>query len=542
MKHNVESGEFHPYPHMKLTGEAFPRLLATRRLADDGAEYFGAFLNRTAVRIMIDLLNRTFRLRTCDIPIDGSFAVPCTQYYARRCVAPCVASLCTESEYEKQVELVRLFLKNERGEFRSEMLRRIEAAAGDLEFEKAAVLRDVLKTIGDFWENPRYQIWLDDTVDTYGFDDEDAALSFFLVTQRLRRTLGTHVFKAYADPEFAGETLGRIIESMYQFYAPREIRVPADFEGRRDVAHRLSERFGREISIKIVPQRSLGITAGRALHKKQDELHLSVLAKPETVAETAANLKKIFTLAAIPKQVEAHDVAHISSTSFVAARIVHDIHDRRIAAFEYLNSTKKSEPAALAELVARREIKTDSEIGLILVDGGRTQLNAAVAALGKAPRTFKVISAVKPPGRHSEISHFLTEDGRRVEFDVTSGTHRLLLAVRDEVHELANSVHRLTRDMAGFYDLAGILPSIDEATRQMLIADVGSIRRITEMTDEQIRKMFGVKLAEPLVRDLENYRSGNSVDVLPLIVPIRYDEFAGGAGDLRPILTRGDKT
>src|SRR5215218_8498766 len=146
----------HPYPHFKLTGEAFPRLLATRRLVDDGSEYFGAFLNRTAVRILIDLLNRTFRLRTCDIPIDGSFAVPSTQYYARRCVAPCVASLCTKSESERQVQLVGLFLKNERGAFRSEMLTRIEIAAEDLEFERAAILRDVLKAIDEFWENPRY--------------------------------------------------------------------------------------------------------------------------------------------------------------------------------------------------------------------------------------------------------------------------------------------------------------------------------------------------------------------------------------------------
>jgi excinuclease ABC subunit C len=234
-------------------------------------------------------------------------------------------------------------------------------------------------------------------------------------------------------------------------------------------------------------------------------------------------------------------VAHISATSFVAARVVHDIHDRRTAAFEYLNSTHRHEPAALAELVARRDIKTDSEIGLMLVDGGKTQLNAAVEALGKTPRTFRVVSAVKPPGRHSEISHFLTEDGGRIEFDVTSGTHRLLLAIRDEVHELANSVHRLTRDMAGFYELAGVLPSIDEAGRQKLIADVGSIRRITELPDEKIRKMFDGELARLLIRDLKNYRNGNSVDVLPLIVPIRYDEFAGGAEDLRPILTRGGK-
>ena len=87
------------HPHIKLTNEDFPRPLATRILRDDGDEYFGAFLSRTNVRILIDFLNRTFRLRSCAIEIDGSFPVPCTQSYAKRCVAPCVASLCARERY-----------------------------------------------------------------------------------------------------------------------------------------------------------------------------------------------------------------------------------------------------------------------------------------------------------------------------------------------------------------------------------------------------------------------------------------------------------
>ena len=99
---------------MKLTAEAFPRLLSTRNIADDGAEYFGPFLNRTAARILIDFLNQTFRLRSCTIEIDGNFAVPCTQYYAKRCVAPCVKSLCSIEEYQAFIGLTRLFLQNHR--------------------------------------------------------------------------------------------------------------------------------------------------------------------------------------------------------------------------------------------------------------------------------------------------------------------------------------------------------------------------------------------------------------------------------------------
>src|SRR5687768_18402799 len=102
------------HPHIKLTSEAYPRALATRMIKDDGDEYFGAFLNRTSVRILIDFLNRTFRLRSCAIEIDGTFPIPCTQYFSKRCVAPCVASMCDHQSYLAMVEMVRLFRSEER--------------------------------------------------------------------------------------------------------------------------------------------------------------------------------------------------------------------------------------------------------------------------------------------------------------------------------------------------------------------------------------------------------------------------------------------
>ena len=117
------------YPHIKLTREPFPRVLATRIIADDDAEYFGAFLNRTNARMLLDFLNRTFRLRSCDIEVDGSFNYPCTMHYKRRCIAPCVRDLANSEDYEEIVGLVRLFLLNDRPLFRSVLSSRIADAS-----------------------------------------------------------------------------------------------------------------------------------------------------------------------------------------------------------------------------------------------------------------------------------------------------------------------------------------------------------------------------------------------------------------------------
>src|SRR6478735_6967952 len=146
------------YPQFKLTNEEFPRALATRILKQDGDEYFGAFLNRTNVRVLIDFLNRTFRLRSCTIAIDGSFAVPCTQYFAKRCVAPCVANLCDRRSYFKMVDLVRMFLRNDRELFLAAISRRIDHASEILDFESAAFFRDILQNVQTFWSNGRYQV------------------------------------------------------------------------------------------------------------------------------------------------------------------------------------------------------------------------------------------------------------------------------------------------------------------------------------------------------------------------------------------------
>ena len=139
------------YPHLKLTSERFPRVVATRLIEDDGSEYFGAFLNRTSARMLLDFVNRTFRLRSCEIPVDGSFNYPCTMYYKRRCCAPCVAELCDDAEYAERVNWVRLFLRNERELLREVFLRRIESVAGELDFELASRLRDRIGEIEEYW-------------------------------------------------------------------------------------------------------------------------------------------------------------------------------------------------------------------------------------------------------------------------------------------------------------------------------------------------------------------------------------------------------
>jgi len=524
------------YPHIKLTSEQYPRALATRILRDDGDEYFGAFLNRTSVRILIDFLSRTFRLRTCTIAIDGSFPVPCTQYYARRCVAPCVASLTDRETYLEIVQLARLFLRNDRELLRASIAKTIEHAAEQLDFESATLFRDMLQQIESFWSQPRWQVWLEDSTDVFELDVHADIVYVILVSQRRRRILGEKVFAfPNSEDDDVSMTLREVIDQFYQYHLPREIRVSHDFAGRIPLAKELGKRFGRKIAINIATDANRRVTAERAVDVTKARLAMERMKRRMTVAGLQNQLVTMFDLRSRPVRIEAFDVAHISATGFAAAVSVwkdgKDLPDD----YEHWVSDRESELDTLRAFVAARVARTGPD--LILIDGGAAQLQAAIDAVANARSNVHIIAAVKPKGKHASISHFLTEDGRRVEYDQDAPAFRLLHRLRDDAHDLANRTHRLGRDMLHFYELAAIVPSLDERERQELLRELGSIRSITALDASEFEKRFGKKKAAAIGRDLVAAQN-ISADAKPLIVPIRYVETDGEAEDLIPIETR----
>ncbi len=530
------------YPHMKITAEDFPRVLATRRFEDDESEYFGAFLSKTAVRILIDFVNRTFRLRSCDIKIDGNFPVPCTQYYRKRCLAPCVESICGREEYLERVALVRLFLSNRRELLVSELTRRINAAAEDLDFETAASWRDILLAVEEFWSNPRWQVWLDDATDTFVADETVAGEFIYLATQRGRHILGRKVFQL---PRGGGispdEALESIISNFYQFHLPKEIHISIDFENRKELAKTLTLKFGRQAKISLVRPDQHLITSMRALQTARSENELDFVKAKATPRQVMGELKRLFGLQKLPSRIEAFDVAHISGTSFVAASAVWEngrfaTEEYRILVSDPMRST--NELQALSDAVlSRLSDPSLATADLILIDGGRPQLNA-VRTAWKTTNCVAVtlIGAVKPAGKHSAVSHFLTELGERMEFDAYNPAHLILQLLRDAAHDLANRSHRDLRDMVHHYELSALLPSITESERRKLMLTVGSIRKIPTLSKTEFTQIVGDAAASKIIADLDSAKESDR-PATPLIVPISFVAEGGDADDLRPITT-----
>lgn len=536
--YNVSLADERLYPFLKITREDFPRLLVTRKIADDEADYYGAFLPSTGVRFWLEFINRTYRLRTCQILIDGNFPSPCTQFYVKRCVAPCVSSLCDREMYIELVNLVRLFLQNKR-EFLVEVLTgKITAATENLEFEKASFWRDVLRATNKAFAKKALHLWLDDTVDTFEIEERNEQVLVYLVTQRGRRTLGKKVFAFQNEIGLKTEDiLSDIIWQYYEFHAPKEVRLPFDFPSRRLLAAALIKRENHSVKFTVINEKNERKTSLQALKRAKFDFDFRQIKPSPKTEDILQELKEIFGFAYEPAKIEAFDVAHISGQDFTAAKSVWENGKFVTSENEFWLLDEESEHKSLESAIEQRfTSKVYSLPDVLLIDGGKSQLQAALNAVSFLKnRKFTIVGAVKPLGRHGEISHFILENGTTVKFSITSEAMRILLRLRDEAHDLANKVHRQRREISHFYELAKILPSINEGERRVLVQKFGSLKALSIAKAEELEKFLDKEKAEIALRDLKEYRENPLSDVKPLIVPIRFDDPNGEAGDLQPL-------
>lgn len=536
MKNNLSLSDQRLYPYLKITSEKAPRLLVTRKIENDSAEYFGAFLPETGVRFFINFLNKLFKLRTCTIEIDGNFDVPCPQFYAKRCLAPCVRNLCDEKEYSESVELLRLFLERRKDILSEKILEKIDFFASDFDFESAAEWRDKLNAIEDFWKKNEWILWLDDAADNWEIERRDGEIFVFLVTMRGRKNMGKRVFvfeNKFSDEEVFEE----ILPDFYRFHAPAEIRVSRDFPDRKIFADALSKRENRKVKVTVTSEKNQKKTIDRAIERNKHEFDLRKIKTPISTENLQKEIKRIFKLKNPPTRIEAFDVAHISGTNPVGANAVWENGKFIASEYKFWFFDETGELEILQNSVAARFSNDEKTLpDLLLIDGGNSQLKATLKALENfKDRKFFIISAVKPPRQHSEISHFLTENGEKILFENDSDAFRFLQRLRDEAHEAANSVHRTRRDFSHFYELASVLPSLDEKLRREILRKFGSINSLKNITPENLKAEFDLKVAEIMWKDLQNYESNGGKKIEIPIVPIRYDDPNGDAQNLQPL-------
>ncbi|MBA3442732.1 MAG: excinuclease ABC subunit UvrC, partial [Pyrinomonadaceae bacterium] len=492
-RYNVLLKDDKQYPHLKLTvNEAFPRVMITRRVQRDGALYFGPFLPASLARRTIDLINRTFQLRSCEIEIDGSLPRPCLEYHIKRCLGPCVKDLCMPAEYTEAVRDVRLFLEGKNRELADELDGRMNAAAEEMRYELAAKYRDMRKVVLALSEQQKMATSPDRDVDIFGYYREASRLALQLFTMREGKIVGRREFfwEDLSEDEFNPSSfLSEVLTQYYSTdYVPREINVPVDFEDRELLEQALTERKGRRVRI-LDPQRGEKRDMIDLVEKNAQiafEQRFRVL-KPD-MQRVLEELQEALELPRLPARIESFDVSNIQGADNVAAMVVFEngkINRAEGRRFKIKTVEGANDFASMREAVFRRYRRQLDEGNplpdLIMIDGGRGQVSSAGDAMRELGlEAVPVVGVVKPPGRHNEVSHLLLKGRERepVYLDQHTPVLRFIQMVRDETHKAAISYHRKRREIRDFTSELTAIPGVGDKRKNRLLRNFGSITRI----------------------------------------------------------------
>jgi len=512
-RYNVNLKDDKSYPHLKLTiNEPFPKVVITRRIQRDGALYFGPFLPASLARKTIDLINRTFQLRTCDIEIDGKAPRPCLEYHIKRCLGPCVKGLCTPEQYQESVRDVRLLLEGRNKELADTLAERMAQASEDMRYEMAAKYRDLRKTVIRLSEQQKMATSPERDVDIFAYYREGSRLALQLFTMRAGHIVGRREFfwEDLTEDEFdPAEFLSEVLAQYYASdYVPKEIHVPVDFADRELLERALSVRRGRRVKI-LYPQRGEKrdlIDLGEKNAKLAFEQRFRVL-KPD-MKRVLEELQETLELPRFPARIESFDISHIQGAENVAGMVVCDngkMNRSEYRKFRIRGVEGANDTASMRETVFRRYRRLLDEgkplPDLIMIDGGKGQLNAAADAMSELGlEAVPMVGIVKPPQRHNEVAYLLVK-GREHEpiyLDSHSLILRLLQMIRDETHRFAVTYHRKRRELRDFTSELTAIPGVGQKRKGRLLRHFGSIQRIARATVPELAPFVGRKAAEEI--------------------------------------------
>jgi excinuclease ABC subunit C len=490
-RYNIVLRDDKHYPFIRLNlKDPFPALQVVRRIKNDGALYFGPYVPAGTMWNLMALINRTFPLRTCR-SIAGR--TRCLEYHLGRCLAPC-EGLVSREEYAEIVREVRLVLEGKDREVIQELERQMHQAAERLEYERAALLRNQIASLRHATESQRVISARGEDQDAFGLAQEGSEVQVQLLVVRGGRLIGRDslAFQGVAV-DGAGELLGSLLAQYYlgSRQVPPTIltsHAPSETELLEAM---LSARAGRQVEIRVPERGPKAHLVEMAVGNAQAILAQS-LTSTAAREKAMAEVQELLGLPALPRRIECSDISDISGVLAVGSLITFvDGQPRRS---DYKRFRIRSVPGAddyamLHEVLQRRFAKTDWPLpDLLLIDGGRGQLNVGVLAAKEAGlNDLPVASLAKEeelvfrPGRAAPIR---LPDGSR-------GRH-LLQQVRDETHRFALAYHRTLRGQNGLTSVLDQVPGIGPRRKRLLLQRFGSVRRLRAASIEELRMVGGL--------------------------------------------------
>jgi len=556
-KYNILLRDDKNYPYLQLTtNEAFPRVLVARRVERDGSFYAGPFLPAHFARRTMSLTHRLFGIRSCNEVITGKRGRPCLEYDIKRCIAPCVDTICSAEEYGGAVRMTQLFLEGKNDELTTTLRGRMLDAAAHERFEEAAQLRDAMRTVQTLHDRQQKMATAElGHRDVFGLKLGPAGVAIQVFQVRGGRVVER--IELGTEDAIVGSSEGEVLEAaIAQFYeirgAPPEVHVPGEPDEREALESWLSDRAGRRVKI-LVPQRGekrgfVDLANRNANIAYQTRFNQARAAQYDAL-ET---LQHVLALPTLPRRIECFDISTIQGSETVASMVVCE--DGRMRRGEYRKfrirgttrlstldarlssldgrllplatrrlplvaglSTNEQRAtsdeqratsnerranddfASMHEVVQRRYRKLLEQGGpfpdLVVIDGGKGQLSTAYSALEELGLANLVAVGI---AKREEL--LFTRDR---DEPIVLATHdpALLLVqrIRDEAHRFAVTFHRRARSMRDLRSELDQVPGVGPRRRKKLLTTFGSLAGVRRATREELAAVVGAKTADAVL-------------------------------------------
>lgn len=518
---NVRLKDDKSYPYLKVTlAEEWPRAHLTRRLVDDGSRYFGPYASASSLRQTMNLLNKLFPYRTCKKAITGTDRRPCLKYDIKKCAGPCINAV-SPDEYREIISQVILFLEGKQDRVIRKLKNAMAKASADLEFEKAAFLRDQLQAIERIMEGQKVVSHrkIDEDVIAIAHNKNQACAQVFLIRSGKLQGKEHFILEGTED-----EDPGKIIASfMEQYYSigtdiPSLILLQTEPEDSKLIENWLENKSRRNVRL-AVPQRGKNRKLVEMVAENAAELleqiHIKWLADTGKTGAALEELKTEMKLPRIPSRIECYDISNIRGTAAVGSMVVFEegrpksSHYRR---FKIKAVSGIDDYAMMQEVLRRRfarGIRSESEgeakpwdtsPDLILIDGGRGHLNSIQVVMNEMGiDTIPIASIAK---ENEEI--FIPGESYPIILPRNSQALYLLQRIRDEAHRFAISYHTKIRKKVAFASGLDDVPGIGPKRKRALIRQFGSVKGIKAASIDELTSIPGMSqsLAERIKNSL----------------------------------------
>lgn len=524
-KYNVMLRDDKTFPYIKITKDIFPKIYSTRKLVKDGSKYFGPYSDVRNMKQILKLIRELFQIRTCSLNLTEEniekkkFRV-CLDYHINKCEGPC-EGLISKLEYNRNIEKAIQILNGKFKDVERQLEQEMNEYAETLKFEKASMIKKRLESLRDY--HSRQSIVFFDNLDrdVFGlYKSEEFACSIILKIREGKLIAKKHFIISNAKNLSDEEIIQRTLETYYidEEFIPKDIFIPVEIEDIEIITSWLVKKREKTVEIHIPKlgdkKKIIDMANANAEYTLKDYL-IKLNRKDQVIPKILLSLQRDLRLAKIPKVIECFDNSHLQGTDIVSSMVCFENGKPKKSAYRKFKAkeiNQNDDFRVMRETVYRRYKRLKEENSdlpdLIVIDGGKGQLNAAIEAL-KELELFDKIQIIGLAKRLEEI--FIPDKSESILLPRTSSSLKLIQQIRDEAHRFAITFHRKLREKRTITTELLNVKGIGKQTALKLLEVFGSIANILNANENELLKYINKQKIESIKKHFESVDNNNLI-------------------------------